>query len=307
MSRRGPLPATADASPSPVFNRGGIEVSPSVTMPLRAPPGRPLRHTGGGGQGEGKTGAASGRASPASPRDSASGSSRSLNAKLIARMSTRFPRDVPWYILNPKVWPAGWVVWWESRGVTPSFHTSDRAAPSRCRHRVRAHARVTCVIAVQATFLSRWDVYVVLLLVYTAVVTPVEVAFLTTSLNALFVLNRIVDASFVVVRWRPLVSYWERHITCCVPVSSFSDSPLIARRRACSDVSPCMSGHVSYEQDMGLMFVTARFDDERGRWLTTPRELAHAYMGKWFLIDLVRCGWRGGAVVDRCGLCHAVC
>ncbi len=36
-------------------------------------------------------------------------------------------------------------------------------------------------------------------LVFTAVVTPVEVAFLTTKVNGLFVINRIVDAVFVVV------------------------------------------------------------------------------------------------------------
>ena len=36
-------------------------------------------------------------------------------------------------------------------------------------------------------------------LVFTAVVTPVEVAFLSTKVNGLFVVNRIVDAVFVVV------------------------------------------------------------------------------------------------------------
>ena len=36
-------------------------------------------------------------------------------------------------------------------------------------------------------------------LLFTALVTPVEVAFLTTKINALFIVNRVVDVVFVVV------------------------------------------------------------------------------------------------------------
>ena len=36
-------------------------------------------------------------------------------------------------------------------------------------------------------------------LLFTAVVTPVEVAFVSTSLNPLFVINRIVDVVFTIV------------------------------------------------------------------------------------------------------------
>ena len=56
------------------------------------------------------------------------------------------------------------------------------------------------LLTAQTAFVSRWSFYIVLLLVYTAIVTPVEVAFLTTSLDALFVFNRVVDLSFLVVR-----------------------------------------------------------------------------------------------------------
>ena len=58
------------------------------------------------------------------------------------------------------------------------------------------------LLMVQTAFVSRWSFYIVLLLLYTAIVTPVEVAFLTTSLDALFVFNRVVDVSFLVVRAR---------------------------------------------------------------------------------------------------------
>ena len=48
-------------------------------------------------------------------------------------------------------------------------------------------------------FMRRWDVLTVWLLAFTAVVTPFEVAFLTTDLQtALFWINRLVDACFVV-------------------------------------------------------------------------------------------------------------
>jgi hypothetical protein len=47
------------------------------------------------------------------------------------------------------------------------------------------------------------------LLVYTAIITPVEVAFLPTKLDALFFVNRIVDAAFLLVckGTAPLVGY----------------------------------------------------------------------------------------------------
>ena len=37
-------------------------------------------------------------------------------------------------------------------------------------------------------------------LLFTAVVTPVEVAFLSTSVDPLFVINRLIDAVFTIVR-----------------------------------------------------------------------------------------------------------
>lgn len=47
-------------------------------------------------------------------------------------------------------------------------------------------------------FMKRWDILMALLLLFTAVVTPFETAFLETSVNALFILNRLVDFLFFV-------------------------------------------------------------------------------------------------------------
>ncbi len=55
---------------------------------------------------------------------------------------------------------------------------------------------------VSCAALQRWDLLTLLCLLFTALVTPVEVAFLTTNLNALFIINRVVDAVFVVVSGR---------------------------------------------------------------------------------------------------------
>jgi hypothetical protein len=41
--------------------------------------------------------------------------------------------------------------------------------------------------------MRRWDLVTVLLLGFTAVVTPFEIAFLDTSVDGLFVVNRLVD------------------------------------------------------------------------------------------------------------------
>lgn len=53
-----------------------------------------------------------------------------------------------------------------------------------------------CVINPRNKFMKKWDIVMLLLLLYTAVVTPYEVAFLATEWNFLFVLNRFVDALF---------------------------------------------------------------------------------------------------------------
>ncbi len=43
-------------------------------------------------------------------------------------------------------------------------------------------------------------------------------------------------------------------------------------------------------QDMGLVFLTALFDEKRGRWAFTLSDIAKKYSQRWFWIDLVRYG-----------------
>lgn len=53
------------------------------------------------------------------------------------------------------------------------------------------------VLSPLGTFMRRWDFLIIGALLWTAVVTPAEVAFARPSLNALFVLNRIIDLFFI--------------------------------------------------------------------------------------------------------------
>lgn len=48
--------------------------------------------------------------------------------------------------------------------------------------------------------LRRWDLYIMVLLIWTAVITPYEVAFTEPKLNVLFFINRLIDLSFGIVR-----------------------------------------------------------------------------------------------------------
>lgn len=49
-----------------------------------------------------------------------------------------------------------------------------------------------------AIFLEYWDTYILVLLVFTAVVTPYQVAYLEPAFNALFYFDRLIDFSFLV-------------------------------------------------------------------------------------------------------------
>lgn len=46
-------------------------------------------------------------------------------------------------------------------------------------------------------FMMRWDIISIVMLVFVMFVTPFEVAYLTTSLNGLFVINRLIDTFFI--------------------------------------------------------------------------------------------------------------
>lgn len=55
-----------------------------------------------------------------------------------------------------------------------------------------------CLMSPNSPFLGRWDMMVLNALIFTALVTPYEVALLETSLNGLFVVNRMIDFVFVI-------------------------------------------------------------------------------------------------------------
>ncbi len=54
-----------------------------------------------------------------------------------------------------------------------------------------------CVINPNGEFCKNWDLLMVALLIFTAIVTPFEVGFLTPKFDGLYVVNRFVDSGFV--------------------------------------------------------------------------------------------------------------
>ena len=65
------------------------------------------------------------------------------------------------------------------------------------RWRVLDQARKSCLFP-QNKFRERWDVAMIVLLIFTATVTPFEVAFLDGDVNVLFAINRVVDMAFII-------------------------------------------------------------------------------------------------------------
>ena len=62
-------------------------------------------------------------------------------------------------------------------------------------------------------------------------------------------------------------------------------TPRQVRENVCVAIFSCLHPPL---QDMTLIFLTARFDENRGVWLYTVSELTRTYTRKWFWIDLVR-------------------
>ena len=64
--------------------------------------------------------------------------------------------------------------------------------------RARIPAETRCIINPRSEFQSKWDMVVVILLLFTAIVTPWEVAFLEPAWNGLYIVNRGVDLGFCI-------------------------------------------------------------------------------------------------------------
>ena len=86
-----------------------------------------------------------------------------------------------------------------SPAVVLSGKASIEAAASKLSRRGKGDPGETWVIDPRkSSWLGYWDATTSLALVYTAAVTPYEVALLEASLNALFVVNRCVDSIFAI-------------------------------------------------------------------------------------------------------------
>ena len=124
----------------------------------------------------------------------------------------------------------------------------------------------------QAPWLHNWDVLTMASLCFTAVMAPFEVAFLTTQLDTLFILNRFIDLVFIVVRAvRVKVGGW-----CC------------ASLRSGGGVCVCKSELCVGVQDLVLNLLTARFDEENGLWAYKFKSMMRLYLRGWFAVDFVR-------------------
>lgn len=109
-------------------------------------------------------------------------------------------------------------------------------------------------------FVKVWDSVVFGALFFTAIVTPFEVAYLEPSLDALFLVNRLIDALFVTVR-----------------------GARARRRRARPQRG---SPDTGLPQDMVCQFFMG-YTDALGVWCTDRREIAARYLRGWFSIDLL--------------------
>ena len=86
---------------------------------------------------------------------------------------------------------------WDTNG---DGYLDEEEMANMIAHRDVNHYK--CVIRPTDPFVHYWDPYILLLLVFTAIVTPMEVGFMGDrtwdNVDFLFVVNRFVDVSFIV-------------------------------------------------------------------------------------------------------------
>ena len=110
-----------------------------------------------------------------------------------------------------------------------------------------------------------WDGIMFGLIMYTAIVTPFEIAFLNTKLDTLFVVNRIVDLFFVgdiVINF--ILAYYnpkDHMVQRTFPVSFIFCFWLLHAHEFCF-----------------AMFM---------QWVTDLKLIAHRYLTSWFIVDIV--------------------
>eukprot|EP00899_Mesostigma_viride_P010185 jgi/Mesvir1/19168/Mv01189-RA.1 len=69
------------------------------------------------------------------------------------------------------------------------------------------------VINPRSDFMRRWDVILLMLLIFTASVTPFEISFLVTKINAMYFINRFVDLLFLIdIILNFYTGYWDEEL-----------------------------------------------------------------------------------------------
>jgi len=79
-------------------------------------------------------------------------------------------------------------------------HVDDAEAESSGPSAAFFPTGVPWIINPKSAYMRKWDVVMLLLLLFTALITPYEVAFMATHLNFLFIVNKLVDVLFLKVR-----------------------------------------------------------------------------------------------------------
>ena len=64
--------------------------------------------------------------------------------------------------------------------------------------RARIPADAKCIVDPKGDFQGNWDLVMVACLMFTAIVTPFEVAYIEPAFNGLFIINRLVDLLFLI-------------------------------------------------------------------------------------------------------------
>jgi hypothetical protein len=75
---------------------------------------------------------------------------------------------------------------------------SEKMVASFTKQLVRIRKEQSFLISPHGDFMMRWDIVIMIALVFTALVTPYEIALLQTKLDLLFFFNRLVDLVFTV-------------------------------------------------------------------------------------------------------------
>jgi hypothetical protein len=83
---------------------------------------------------------------------------------------------------------------------TQSYPSPRPLAPQKMERRLKElkhKGRTMTIDPRDNEWMTRWDFFMLILMAFTAIVTPFEVAFLQPKFNAMYVINRIVDTGFV--------------------------------------------------------------------------------------------------------------